>query len=531
MIQFLLRHVLIVSWLTAALAAQAGNEVIFVGSSTDGTTDQHAFIQSAPGTLLYTAGSSFTDNVTGAVWTNTGRTLYVARNAPFTTQSGRISVGQWNGQQMVSWSTLYAVPGASGTYTACEGLGLDTARKRLWTMASQGSVRQLYCINANPTSAGYGQLLAQTAPLNGYGARWALAPSGNFAIVQHDVWSGAPFEIIDTDPASPTFCQSIVSAPVPYAQTLTSNGVSSCNVSLDELYCYILHYGRNSSNVLFSCIAVYDRLAGAFVDFDAAAIGQQDFVITGILGVSMAIAPDRSFALLSSTLTPGSVVRVDFDYVTPGNTSAVSYANLVVPNARGISLSPDGARAAVTSTVQPVGGPGKVVIFDAATGVESASVALSSGMHNLYTTAWQDASPNGTFTTFGSGCSGSAGMPSLAPANGGRPRIGQNFPLLASNLPLSLAVMAVGFSNMATGGVALPLPLAAVGMGGCSLLVDPLVTATMSGGAGMAGYNLPIPNNSQLFGLPVYFQAFPLDPGANQLGVTASRGGMAVIGL
>lgn len=515
MLRLRARLVLIASSLATALVAQAGNEVVFVGSSTSGSTDLHAFAQTGPGALLYTAPSSHTDNVSDAVWADTGRVLYVAQ-----TLQNRVSVGQWNGQQIAAWSTLYTAPGA------CFGVGHDPARKRLWTLVTSPTAAELHCVNADPASAGYGQGLAQTSTLSGpIRERWALAPSGNFAVVPYGVVNSGPFQIVDTDPASPTFLQVVVSAPIPTAQSLGFCFAFDCKVSLDEQYCYVLYAGAG-----FSGIAVYDRAAGAFVDFDAAAGGQQDFALAGIVGNSLALSPDRSFALVSTASASGRVVRVDFDYVAPGNSSATSFANLSIPHAQAVSLSPDGARGAVTSTAQQVAGPGKLVLFDAATGVELATVALGS-MWNLYTTAWQDGSPNGTFATFGAGCSGSFGEPALAPAIGERPRIGQNFALVAGNLPLNLAVVAVGFSNVASGGLPLPLPLAAVGMGGCSLLVDPLVTATISGSGGSATFSLPIPNDPLLFGFPVYCQAFPLDPGANQLGISASHGGLLTIGL
>src|SRR5262245_59940347 len=105
--------------LAAALAvvpllAQAGSEVVFVGTSTIGSTDMHAFFASGTGTIVQQAGNIYTDNVTDAVWANTGRKLYVGQSL-----QNRVSRAQWNGSS-ATWSSFYAAPGA------CYGLGLDT---------------------------------------------------------------------------------------------------------------------------------------------------------------------------------------------------------------------------------------------------------------------------------------------------------------------------------------------------------------------------------------------------------------------
>ncbi len=78
--------------LLLSLPSQTGNELIFVGSSTSGSTDQHALVESATGSILAESPSPFTDNVTGAVWANSGRKLYVGQSL-----MSRIAVADWDG--------------------------------------------------------------------------------------------------------------------------------------------------------------------------------------------------------------------------------------------------------------------------------------------------------------------------------------------------------------------------------------------------------------------------------------------------
>ena len=500
--------------LAVAAVAQAGNEVVFVGSSTSGNTDYHAFAESGAPNLLFTAPSAFTNNVTDAAWADTGRSLYVAQ-----TLSNRVSVGAWNGASM-TWSTLYQATGG------CYGVGVDAGRRRVWTMMTPAATGDLVCIDADPTSASYGMVLATTTNLNtAIRERWRLSPSGSFACVPYGFLDTGLFEIVDTDPASPTFLQTVVSLPMPAAQQGGLSFVFDVQISVDELYCFVLYAGLG-----FTRLGVYSRASNSFVDFNPAANGQQDLTLGFAGGNSLALAPDRSFALVSSATAPGRVARVGFDYAAPGNTTVTTFAGLSVPFANGVSLSPDGLRGAVTTTAGSVSGPGSLEFFDASTGATTGSVALGN-MWNLYTTAWQDGSPNGTFGGFGAGCAGSLGVPSIAAAPGQRPRLGSAFTIDAGGLPYGIALMWLGTSNVTSSGLPLPLPLAGLGMPGCSLLVETAYSAALVGPSSTAGFTLAIPNNAALFQVSLYCQAFSLDPFANAFGFAASAGGALRIGL
>lgn len=95
---------------------------------------------------------------------------------------------------------------------------------------------------------------------------------------------------------------------------------------------------------------------------------------------------------------------------------------------------------------------------------------------------WEfDLGPVASFGTFGSGCSGSRGVPSLAALSGSVPRVGTTFQARVSNLPWTgAAFLALGLSNTTYTTTPLPLDLGFLGAPGCSLLtsieeVQPLV--------------------------------------------------------
>jgi hypothetical protein len=211
--------------------AQTGNEVIFVGTSTSGSTDNSAMVESATGAILFVGPDSFTNNVSDAVWADTGRNLYCSRSL-----GNQVSRGQWSGSG-TTWSTFFSAPGA------CYGLGHDTGRKLLWVLTgATSSTRELHCLDADLNSAGYGTVLAQTTTLgNASRERWGLSPSGNLAAVPHMFINTGLFELIDTDPSSPTFLQVLVSTQVPGASAAGFAFVSDCRVSIDDAYAYVLY--------------------------------------------------------------------------------------------------------------------------------------------------------------------------------------------------------------------------------------------------------------------------------------------------
>lgn len=139
--------------------------------------------------------------------------------------------------------------------------------------------------------------------------------------------------------------------------------------------------------------------------------------------------------------------------------------------------------------------------------------------------------PVATASRFGSGCLGTNGIPSLDVAPGQLARIGGSVSFELRSIPAS----AVSFgllsrSRVLYAGLPLPVPLDAIGMPSCSLLVG----LDMVGGIPTLGtvgaWIVPIPNDSGLAGQEFFVQSLVQDPGANPLGLTVSNGVELVIG-
>lgn len=497
-----------------SLSAQTGNEVIFVGTSVGGGTDPHYFVASATGAATG-AGSTFTDNVTDAAWNDSGRNLYVAQSI-----RPQVSLAQWNGTAP-SWSVFYNAPGA------CYGLGLDRWRQRLWVLTGSGaSSRELVCLDADPVSANYGSVLAQTNTLTGASReRWGLSQSGNYAVVPHVFLQGGLFQIVDTDLASPNFGQIVVSTQVPNAALASFAFSSSCEMTIDDQYAMLLYTGIGPS-----AIAVLHVPTQTWLDFDATAPGQQDFVLPSPVANRMALALTGQYLVVSGQGGGGWCGRVDFDYATPSNSTFTPFTSPNgLPNCNGASLSFDGLRCAVTTTPTNLQTPSYLEVFEVLTGTHLRTVTLPTAW-NVYTTAWQDASPIADFTGYGTGCPGALGTPSLDAVGASRPAIGSTLQLAIGNVPQGVAILGLGFSNTTTGTFALPLDLTPFGLANCTLFAAPQSTTLLLAAGTTATWNWSIGNQPAWFGARFYCQAFVLDTGANAVGLTLSNAGAGRIG-
>lgn len=133
------------------------------------------------------------------------------------------------------------------------------------------------------------------------------------------------------------------------------------------------------------------------------------------------------------------------------------------------------------------------------------------------------------YTTFGAGCPGALGVPTLAASPGSVPGLGTTLSVDLGNLPVGIGIMITGLSNTLAGGsLPLPLSLASVGWPGCDLLVDPLVTSTLVGTGTSATWTLAIPNQASLVGFELFNQGASLDTGP--AGLAFSNGGRARVG-
>jgi hypothetical protein len=99
-------------------------------------------------------------------------------------------------------------------------------------------------------------------------------------------------------------------------------------------------------------------------------------------------------------------------------------------------------------------------------------------------------------------------------------------------LPLSVAVMITGLSNVSWVAVPLPLDLSFLGLTNCSLRVSPDVTDTLIGSSGSATYSLAVPMSPALAGFTLHQQAVVFDPAAfNPIGLVMSDAATAVVGM
>ncbi len=134
------------------------------------------------------------------------------------------------------------------------------------------------------------------------------------------------------------------------------------------------------------------------------------------------------------------------------------------------------------------------------------------------------------YSSFGAGCGGTAGTPTLQPAPRALPWIGEEFRLRLGQLPAAQpGVLWLGASNRQWGPLSLPLAMQRFGFSGCALLVSPDVGVPWFSGAGSVNLALPIPSVASLAGAELHVQAMVVDPsGIGGLG--ASAGGTVLLG-
>lgn len=140
----------------------------------------------------------------------------------------------------------------------------------------------------------------------------------------------------------------------------------------------------------------------------------------------------------------------------------------------------------------------------------------------------------GSFTTFGTGGTSSAG---LVPAIGnvGIPAVGQGFTLTVTNgLDNLPATLYLGFSNTTWNRppqVTLPFDMTGIGAPGNTLYVAGDYQFTVNCDAtGFGTINLTVPNNPSLAGSDVYVQWYCTDIFVNPRGVTMSNAAHMVVG-
>jgi hypothetical protein len=124
-----------------------------------------------------------------------------------------------------------------------------------------------------------------------------------------------------------------------------------------------------------------------------------------------------------------------------------------------------------------------------------------------------------SFAAYGSACNGSTGVPRLEPVPWSLPYLGDRIALEVGPLP------AVTFVAIVLGDRRVDIPLAILGMPGCSLLTTVLDTVPVPLSQGVARWSATLPTDPALSGARITTQAFVADAGANALGWVSTQGG------
>jgi len=153
------------------------------------------------------------------------------------------------------------------------------------------------------------------------------------------------------------------------------------------------------------------------------------------------------------------------------------------------------------------------------------------GGDQLMTNALLYVARGASYRSYGSGCSGTLGVPTLAAATGSRPALGSTFTAVLGGLPLGAGIMVMGFSDTAQPPFTLPLELTPFGMPGCRLLAEAVASQFVLGAGNTASWAITLPTSTAYMGAVFFNQGFVLDPPANATGLTVTNGGKARLGL
>lgn len=129
------------------------------------------------------------------------------------------------------------------------------------------------------------------------------------------------------------------------------------------------------------------------------------------------------------------------------------------------------------------------------------------------------------YGSYGTGCAGTAGTPSLAAMGSSLPQQGTTFLAQLSNMPTTggAALVTLGFSDSVYGALPLPFDLSSLGAPGCRILTSPDFNSFVLNSGGTAVWALPIPVNPSLSGANFLNQGVVLDSGADGLGLSFSN--------
>jgi len=138
---------------------------------------------------------------------------------------------------------------------------------------------------------------------------------------------------------------------------------------------------------------------------------------------------------------------------------------------------------------------------------------------NTYNQTYRLSTPNaGAISAFGTGCAGSAGTPTLAPAPYQAPWLGDSFDVQISGGPAGggFAIMVIGFSDTTWNGMPLPASLASLGLPGCDTYISLDDTSPVGLSNGSGTWTGIVCNCPGILGLNFYLQAGIIDLGVSR---------------
>ena len=230
-------------------------------------------------------------------------------------------------------------------------------------------------------------------------------------------------------------------------------------------------------------------------------------------------APTYLGCLASNTAGPG-VVMLD------GDGPFTNTANSWLPDHTWLISGSSMRRLSIG--IGPTPRSAVAMAFDSARGKFVLFGGLTSG-YPLGDTWEFDLGPSPSFTPYGTGCTGSRGVPNLVAQTNSVPRTGTTFSARTSNLPWTAPTFLLfGLSNTNSSGLPLPFDLGIAGAPGCSLLASIDDIQATNNVLGTAVWSLAVPT---LPGASFYVQSVAFEASANSLGVVLSNAGHGTLGF
>ncbi len=286
-----------------------------------------------------------------------------------------------------------------------------------------------------------------------------------------------------------------------------------------------------------------------FLQFLNGGVGQDWATMAAVRNSNTQLFPGQAqgdwYTVAPPPATVSGTIRIT-GYGTGNGTAGSPVGNQAQKTHTGPRVSTSTANALAYATDTTGGNSGSPVIFEGTgevIGVHTHGGCTSSGGSNKGTSSaradWTAARQAtlalrtvGGFRTFGQGCGGASGVPSLTYT--GIPELGLAYTVRIGSLnttPGLFGTLVTGFSDTQWSGGALPAPLDAFGLQGCTLHVSSDAVEVLVPNQGQTLRSYTVPLATAFLGLELHHQYLGLDPTAtNTVGAVASNGGSVTLG-